>query len=740
MKIRSGITARTTQLTWTITLASLCIFIAITIPEQKHDLQGGLESKGQSIAAGLEGEVASAAVTEDYSSVVEHAMQVIARDPAMEFIVITKSDGYSIVVERDSWRIVPHLDSYWYNGSRVASASIGVESLVGKRVFHYRAPLDCMGMPWGWMHVGLSLNSYDRSVHALYLRTALLGVLCIGLSLMASILFARRFVRPILDLRQAVEKVAMGDLKARACIHTQDEIEQLATAFNDMAEAILQRDRIMESVRFAAQTLQNSDEWDAVIDGVITRFGQSTASSRAILVQVSLRPDGNIAPRIRLEWAQVGIGPYQQLWGDRTAEELGVGQRFATLAHSQLLLLRQHELEAEPFVCPDPAPRSLLAAPIFADGRFWGSLCLQDCVADREWGDVERHSIRAIADMVGASVVRERAQQALITAKNELEQRVAERTQELSLQIAAKDKAHNDLQQAQQKLIELSRMSGMAEVATGVLHNVGNALNSINVSATLISDRMNNTSQTGRLCEVAAMLDGKNGGLGEFLTTDPRGQRIVPYLVKLSEHMQKERGEICGEATSLLKHVEHVKEIVSMQQGYARNCGVLEKVTAEELIENALSLSAPAIDRHGIVIVREFEPLPGMVTDRHKVLQILLNLLQNAKDAVKAGGHQPREIFVRLRNVSESRMRFEVEDNGIGIAPENRARIFSHGFTTKRNGHGFGLHSGALAAMELGGTLSAASAGLGFGATFTLELPLRALNRPEPGGYIERQD
>jgi signal transduction histidine kinase len=280
----------------------------------------------------------------------------------------------------------------------------------------------------------------------------------------------------------------------------------------------------------------------------------------------------------------------------------------------------------------------------------------------------------------------------------------------------------------------------MAEVATGVLHNVGNALNSINVSATLISDRMNNTSQTGRLCEVAAMLDGKNGGLGEFLTTDPRGQRIVPYLVKLSEHMQKERGEICGEATSLLKHVEHVKEIVSMQQGYARNCGVLEKVTAEELIENALSLSAPAIDRHGIVIVREFEPLPGMVTDRHKVLQILLNLLQNAKDAVKAGGHQPREIFVRLRNVSESRMRFEVEDNGIGIAPENRARIFSHGFTTKRNGHGFGLHSGALAAMELGGTLSAASAGLGFGATFTLELPLRALNRPEPGGYIERQD
>lgn len=739
MKIRSGITARTTQLTWTITLASLCLFIAITIPEQKHDLQGGLESKGQSIAAGLEGEVASAAVSEDYSSVVEHAMQVVAGDPAMEFIVITKSDGYSIVVDRDSWRIVPHIDSYWYNGSRVASASIGVESLVGKRVFHYRAPLDCMGMPWGWMHVGLSLHSYDRSVRALYLRTALVGVLCIGLSLMTSILFARRFVRPILDLRRAVEKVAKGDLEARACIHTQDEIEELGTAFNHMAEAILQRDRIVESVRFAAQTLQNSDEWDAVIDGVITRFGQSTASSRAILAQVSVRADGNIVPRVRLEWAEGGVGLYRHLWGDRTTDELGVGHRFAALAQGQLLLQRQHEIEAAPFVCPEPAPRSLLAAPIFADGRFWGSLCLQDCVEDREWGDVERHSIRAIADMVGASVVRERAQQALLAAKNELEQRVAERTQELSLQIAAKDKAHNDLQQAQQKLIELSRMSGMAEVATGVLHNVGNALNSINVSATLISDRMS-TSETGQLCQVATMLDGKNGGLSEFLTTDPRGRRIVPYLVRLSQHMQKERGEICGEAASLLKHVGHIKEIVSMQQGYARNCGVMEKVAAEELIENALSLSASALDRDGIVIVRDFEPLENMVTDRHKVLQILLNLLQNAKDAVKAGGRMPRRILVRLRKAGASRVRFAVEDSGIGIAPENLARIFSHGFTTKKDGHGFGLHSGALAAAELGGTLKVASAGLGFGATFTLELPAQDVSRSEIGGYIERED
>lgn len=518
MQIRSGITAKTTQLAWTITLASLCLFIAFTMPGQKHDLTGGLESKGQSIAAGLEGEVAAAAATEDYSSVVEHAMQVVAGDPTIEFIVITKSDGYCIIVERDRWRIVPHIDSYWYGGARVASASIGVEPLIGRRVFHYRAPLDSMGMSWGWMHVGLSLNSYDKSVRQLYLRTALTSVLCMGLSLVTSILFATRLVRPVLDLRLAVERVAKGDLEARASIQSRDEIEQLGNAFNDMADAIRQRDWIVESVRIAAQALQSTDEWDSAIDDVIARFGQAAAVSRAVLVQIAMTSEGTVVPTVRLEWAAPGIAPYKQIWAGRTTEQLGIEHRFAQLLQGHLVAERHSQLAAQSFVCPDPTPLALLSAPIFAGDQLWGAFCLQDCVNDREWDDVLQHSIRAIAEMVGASTLRRQAQQALVAAKNELEQRVAERTSELREQIAAKDKAHSDLQHAQQKLIELSRFSGMAEVATGVLHNVGNALNSINVSASLISDRLG-ASHLNQLRELTAMLAGKNGELAEFLTT-----------------------------------------------------------------------------------------------------------------------------------------------------------------------------------------------------------------------------
>ncbi|MGO8760275.1 MAG: ATP-binding protein [Terracidiphilus sp.] len=739
MKIRFSIAARTTQLAWTITLASLCLFIAFSIPGQKNDLKGGLESKGQSIAAALQGEVASAAASEDYSSVVEHAMQVVSGDPAIEFIVIAKSDGYSIVVKRDGWTVVQRIDPQWIEGPRVTDTSIGFEQLVEKRVFHFREPLDCLGLPWGWIHVGLSLNSYDKSLYAAYARTGLLGIACILCSLVASILFAKRFVRPIIDLRQVVEKIGQGDLDARANIRTRDELELLGNAFNDMAEAIVQRDRIVESVRLAAQNLQATDCWDSVIGGVISQFGQATAASRAVLVRVSPRADGSMIPEICLEWAAESITPYRQLWAGKTTEELSVTFRYATLAANQSVVQRRLELETKPFVCPDPPPLSLLAAPIFAETEFWGALVLHDCIRDRDWSDVEQHSLRAIADMVGASITRERARQALVAAKNELEQRVAERTLELRDEIVAKDRAHSELQQAQQKLIELSRMSGMAEVATGVLHNVGNVLNSINVSATLISDRMD-ALRINQLQEIATMLAKKDGELADFLTADPHGQRIVPYLVKLSQHMRQERGEIAKEATSLVKHVGHVKEIIAMQQGYARSLGVLEKISPEELMENALSLSAPALARHGVAIIREYEPLDGIVTDRHRVLQILLNLLQNAKDAVKAGGRQPREIVVRLRKAGPSRIRFKVADNGVGIAPENLARIFSHGFTTKKQGHGFGLHSGALAAMELSGTLSVVSAGLGAGATFTLELPLRVASGAESEGEIDKRN
>jgi len=160
-----------------------------------------------------------------------------------------------------------------------------------------------------------------------------------------------------------------------------------------------------------------------------------------------------------------------------------------------------------------------------------------------------------------------------------------------------------------------------------------------------------------------------------------------------------------------------------MQQSYAKLAGVTETVNVDELMNECLQLVAAGFARHDILLQREFAAVPQLNVDKHKLLQILVNLLRNAKHACQQGTQRPRRIVVRVAP-GDTGISIAITDNGVGIPSENMTRIFTYGFTTKQEGHGFGLHSGALAAREMGGALRAASEGPGHGATFTLDLPL----------------
>jgi signal transduction histidine kinase len=737
MRKISGITARTTLLAWTVTLLTLIIFVVILIPEQKRDLRDGLESKARGVAAALQGEVARAAVSEDYSSVVDNAQQALAGDQAVDFLVITKNNGFSIIVERDSWREVPAIDTYWHPGLRRSLGDIEQVPLFNQRVYHYASPFDYSGLEWGWIHVGLSLNSYDSSVEHVYRRTGILSVTCILLSLFASILYAKHFVAPILQLREVVEKLASGEFTARANIKSKDEIKELANAFNEMADAILQRNQIVESVRFTAQSLQSTDEWSQVIELVLAKVGQASSACRVLVGSMLEEREGDGQAGIYFEWTAADIAHGGKSRRNLSFAELGLQQQAKRLARGETIVVQGCELNTRTIVWPDAPPLSMISAPILLGDVLWGALVVLDCRHEREWGEAEQDSVRAVAEMLSASILRQKAQHALFEAKTELEHRVAERTRELREQIVAKDQTHAELVEAQKRLIEFSRLSGMAEVATGVLHNVGNVLNSINVSTTIIADRLH-ASRISQLRGVSDLLKENQARIGDFLVDDPKGQRILPYLDKLSEHLVQERDELSNELEGLVQHVGHVKEIVAMQQTYARTSGVLETIAFSELIEDALRMTQAEMDRHGVLILREIEEVPSLTTDRHKLLQILLNLLRNAKDAVKASSTLPREITVRVRCCGTERMQFQLVDNGVGIPTDNLARIFSHGFTTKKDGHGFGLHSGALTARQLGGSLSVESEGRSLGATFTLELPLHPADHGEQNNHDER--
>ena len=280
-----------------------------------------------------------------------------------------------------------------------------------------------------------------------------------------------------------------------------------------------------------------------------------------------------------------------------------------------------------------------------------------------------------------------------------------------------------ELERVHKQLLAASRQAGMAEIATNVLHNVGNVLNSVNVSATLVSDQIRRSRLTD-VSRIAAMLREHATDLGEFLARDAKGRHVPPYLERLGEHLAREQSSYLGELATLRKNIDHIKEIVAMQQSFGKVSGVTEKIEVTDLVEDALRLNEAALERHRIQVRRDYQSrLPVITVERHKVLQILVNLIANAKNACDEPDLNDRRLTLAVRN-GGSRISISIADNGVGIAHENLTRIFNLGFTTRKNGHGFGLHSGALAAKELGGQLLAHSDGPGQGAIFTLELPL----------------
>jgi signal transduction histidine kinase len=293
---------------------------------------------------------------------------------------------------------------------------------------------------------------------------------------------------------------------------------------------------------------------------------------------------------------------------------------------------------------------------------------------------------------------------------------------ELYRQAAARDLAHAELAQAQHRLIEFSRYSGMAEIAAGVLHNVGNVLNSVNVSATLAEEKAE-TLRTEKLAASIEMLRSRQDDLGGFLAEDPKGRRLLPYLANLAGHFEQNRQGLLAELALLRGHIDHIRQIVTTQQNYAGVSGLIEPASLPQLVEDAFRIAQPGYERYSIELQRDFDDTPLVPVDRHRVLQILLNLFRNAQRSIEDSGSGRRAVMARIRRTTGDRVRIEISDTGVGIPAENLTRIFAHGFTTKHDGHGFGLHSGSLAAQKLGGSLWAESAGAGQGATFILELP-----------------
>jgi two-component system, NtrC family, sensor kinase len=300
------------------------------------------------------------------------------------------------------------------------------------------------------------------------------------------------------------------------------------------------------------------------------------------------------------------------------------------------------------------------------------------------------------------------------------------RKDEIGILAGEFDRMVGNLADYRAKMRETARKAGMAEVAVEVLHNVGNVLNTVNVSANVVADKLRQ-SEVPDLALAAKMMLDHQADISRFLTDDERGRELPVYLNELARFLITEQEAMLHEMTTLTAAVEHIKRIVNAQKARSDARPFRERVNPVELVEEAIRLNVDSFERHRIQVIRRLDEVSEMDVDKHKVLQILINLISNAKNSVKQSTRPDRAITVTLESVQEQgveRVRFSVADNGVGISAENLPRVFRFGYSTSPHGQGCGLHSAANMAKDMGGTLTAVSDGLDQGAVFVLDLPV----------------
>lgn len=294
----------------------------------------------------------------------------------------------------------------------------------------------------------------------------------------------------------------------------------------------------------------------------------------------------------------------------------------------------------------------------------------------------------------------------------------------IAMDITSHKFAELEIANLNQQLISAARQAGMADIASAILHNVGNILNSANVSLTILQEKINQ-DEFKKLIAVLKLLKENRKEIINYLTEDAKGKLIPRYLIAILDPLKNNYMILNEEINNLITDLHHIKEIVSLQQNYAGVSGVEEKIFLPEVVDAALQMSGYLTFPKNIVVKKCYKKLPFILTDKSKLLSILVNIIRNAKESVLADHekvHKEIKLYITANN-SKKESKIIISDNGVGITKENLVKIFTFGYTTKMKGHGIGLHTSALSAKEIGGHLKAESDGAGQGAIFTLTLP-----------------
>ncbi len=707
-----GITGRIALLAWGVTLVTMALFVLSLLPAQKQDLQEALHSKALGVASSLRDVTRSAASTGDFSSIVEHCTQVLAGDAAIEYLMVTREDGFSIVVGRDGWRNET-LGDYWHSKKHQQIAGLETVPVFNRRVFRFSDPFDHQGVPWGWIHVGLSPAAYDRSLLTLYHRTGLLAVVCVLVSLLASVRSARRLVRPVRGLQAVVGRLAKGDLAARADSTGKDEVGSLARSFNSMAESISQRNLILESVRFAAEEFLRAEDWRVVVITVLGKVGAAAKVSRAFLVAAERKTSASGKEHWQLEWLSSDF--YFRGAGDTrfNLDWQALEVYRAALDASKIVELKRSEWAVLANCGEDGLPHASILIPVTVGGRWPGILGFDQMDMEREWSDAERDSFRAVADMLSSSTARSFTQEALDHRAAALEQANTALREENHQRVQAEGALQHTAEELRKQQLELE--CRVQERTVDLLK----AKEAAEAASRAKSEFLANMSH-----EIRTPINGVIGmtelALDSSLTSVQR------------DHLETVRHS----ADSLLGIINDILDFSKIEACKLEiECVEFDFHDCIATLIKALAFSA---HRKGLELVCCLSSaVPRKLCgDPVRLRQILTNLVGNAIKFTETG-----EVVLSITGnwVTDNEFALEISlrDTGCGIPPDRQNAIFSaftqaDGTSTRRyGGTGLGLTISRELTQLMGGRLWLESA-VGQGSTFYASLILLKASGLEP--------
>ncbi len=486
--------------------------------------------------------------------------------------------------------------------------------------------------------------------------------------------FTRSIVPPIRRLMSAAGRVAEGDLNAEVMITSKDEIGQLGASFNIM----------VDHLREAAMNEQKMlDELETRVQDRTRDLEQSETKIRAILDNIGegilvLNEDGRIE----------SMNP--------AAEHIFAMKEKDSIGINSVLLIDEHDSEDAP---------GFIGIEVQSAGRT---------KTGNNHQPKEYRGVRSDGSTFPMEFVVSRMN---LGSKHLLVCIVRD--------ITSRKQTETKLADVQNQLVDAAHKSGMADMATGVLHNIGNILNSVNLAGEEIHRISGNSKVTG-LLKASDMLLENHDDMENFLTQDARGKKLPEYFIKMGKVLNAEINSIQKESKELIAKTTMMKEVISTQQTYAKSGFHNEKLNLPELVEDALKIQNASLKKWGVKLDTQFANTPTCIGQKSKLLQVITNLIKNAKEAMSDNDqfNRPKELKIETGMANDTAVYLKIKDNGCGINKEQLTKIFNHGFTTKETGHGFGLHTCANAMTEMKGALKVDSEGIQKGACFTVTLPI----------------